>query len=235
MKNKLCEQLFYQHNPDKIIKILSPYLSDHRKSRIDAVIQHRLNSITLAIENPADINNALACVRTSEALGLSTVHIISPEHDARYINPITQCAFYWVDIVFHDTFESFLKMMKVENRIIAGAVVNAEKTVSTMPIEKPLCILIGNEKRGLSDQAKKACNILFTIPICGMIDSLNLSVAAAIALFDVTQRKRSALQNQTDLSAESAQQLRAKYYLNSVEVRLATQLLKSSHTSFHYP
>lgn len=234
MKNKSCEQLFYQYAPEQIIKTLSPYLSDHRKLRIDNVILHRLNGITLAIEHPADINNALACVRTSEALGLEAVHIISPEHDARYINPITQCAFYWVDIIFHDSLESFLKIMKNENRLIAGAVVNETKTLSTVPVEKPLCILIGNEKRGLSDQAKKACDFLFTIPICGMIDSLNLSVAAAIALFDVTQRKRSAMQKQTDFSAESAQQLRAKYYLNSVEMRLATQLLKSCDTASHY-
>lgn len=226
MKNKIAEQLFEKNDAAYIIKTLSPFITDQRKIRIESVLQYRLTSITLAIEHPADINNALACVRTCEVLGISTIHIISAEHDARFIHTITQSAFYWVDIIFHSDLSSFIAAMKRENRQIAGAVVNAQKIISDVSVSAPLCLMIGNEQRGLTDEAKSACDILFSIPMCGMIDSFNLSVAAGIALFDVTQRKRMLLKNKTDLSAPIVTHLRAKYYLNSVSARVASELLK---------
>lgn len=225
MKNKISEHLLQQYAPEQIIQALSPYLTLPRQTRIDSVIQHRLNSITLAIENPADINNALACVRTAEGLGLCAVHIISPQRDTRYIHNMTQSACYWVDIIFHDTLQAFCTIMENENRLLAGAVIDSPTQIYSLPIEKPLCILIGNEEKGLSDQAKTVCDILFSIPHCGIIDSYNLSVAAAISLFTVTQKKRSILNQDSDLSVDAAQMLRAKYYLNSVKPRLAKQLL----------
>ena len=116
--------------------------------------------------------------------------------------------------------------MKNEKRVIAGAIIHAEKKLSELKIDKPICILIGNEQRGLTHEAKNACDILFSIPMCGMVESLNLSVAAAISLFDLTQRKRMTLKNNTDLSITTEKKLRAKYYLNSVEARLAVNLFK---------
>lgn len=226
MRNTAAEKLLQKYHSKKIGETLAPYLTEQRKARIESVLQHRLNSITLAIENPADINNALAAIRTCEALGISTIHIISPEHNARYIKTITKSACYWVNIVCHQQLTNFLALMQQEKRIIAGAVLNAEKKLSDISIEKSLCILVGNEKRGLSADALSACDFLFSIPMCGMLDSLNLSVAAAISLYDTSQRKRAQLHNKTDLSEKIADDLRAAYYLNSVDIRLAAQLLQ---------
>lgn len=225
MKNHIITQLAQKNSPDNIIKALSPYLTDQRKARIESVLQHRLDGITLAIEHPADINNALAAVRTCEALGVATMHIISAQHDARHIDTITKSAFYWVNIICHKNLSDFLLVMKNEKRILAGAVINSDRKLSDVSIDISICILIGNEQRGLTAEAKNACDLLFSIPLCGMLESLNLSVAAAISLFDVTERKRVALKNKTDLSEMAAQKLRAKYYLNSVDVRLAQGLL----------
>jgi tRNA (guanosine-2'-O-)-methyltransferase len=226
MKRNASQILFDHNPPDHIIETLSPYLTDQRKARIESVISHRLDSITVAIECPADINNALAIVRTCEALGVSTIHIISAEHDARYINIITKSAFYWVTIFSHATLDDFITAMKNESRKIAGAIMSAEKNISEVKIDQSICLLLGNEHRGLSKEAKNACDFFYSIPMCGMTDSLNLSVAAAISLFDVTQRKRAQLKNHSDLSENSAQKLRAKFYLNSVSARLAIQLIR---------
>lgn len=225
MKNQIIDQLLIDHDAQKIIRLLSPYLTDQRKAKIDAVIQNRIESITLAIEHPADINNALAAVRTCEALGIATIHIISPQYHAQYISSITKSAFYWVNIIRHESLSAFLSAMKAENRIVAGAVIDADKKLGAIELQHPLCILIGNEQRGLTEEARKACDFLFSIPMCGMLESLNLSVAAAICLFDLSERKRKQLKTKTDLSTSTVEKLKAKYYLNSVESRLAIHLL----------
>lgn len=209
-----------QHGANAIIEALEPFVTDRRKARINSVLSHRLDSIHLAIECPSDINNALAAVRSSEALGVSTIHIITPESDAGSMRTVTQGAFYWTTIIFHQTLEDFLENIKKENRLLAGAIVDGPTILGEIPIENPLCLLVGNEQRGLSDEARNACDILYRIPMVGMSESLNLSVSAAISLYDITQRKRESLKQTGDLPETKKQTLKARYYMNSVNQRL---------------
>jgi tRNA (guanosine-2'-O-)-methyltransferase len=217
-----------QHGAEHVIKSLEPFILPPRQQRIHDVLDRRLNSIQLAIESPLDINNALATVRSSECLGLSRVHIISPEPDIGGIHLITQGAFYWINILLYDTLDDFLSVMRKEGRLLAGATVNATTPLSTVPIEQPLCLILGNEQTGLSAAAQAACDFCYSIPMTGMSESLNLSVAAAISLYDTTQRKRHHLNANGDLPPTEHQYLKASYYLNSVNQRLIDQTFKRS-------
>ncbi len=225
MKHKSLKNIFEKYTSTEIIDTLEPYVSEKRKQRIVAVIKNRLHSIQLAIEAPADINNALACVRTAEAFGISNVHIITPEADAKYARGITQGAIYWVDVHFYESFAIFLKHIEKQNLALAGGIMQAKNSISEVAVKTPICILIGNEQRGLSDEALAASDILFQIPMVGMSESLNLSVSAAISIFSMSSRKRNLLQQNGDLSTQQQQTLIAKYYLNSVSRRLIENLL----------
>ena|SRR3990167_3164456 len=225
MKNKSYAELLKRYDSDTIVDCLTPYITTKRKQRIDMVLDHRLHNIQLAIESPSDINNALAAVRTGEALGVDTIHLISPEGEAVAARTITQGACYWVDMVFHDSLPDFLTLMKQQNYFLAGAVITAPLSLSSVPIEKPLCIMIGNETRGLSADAQAACDMTYCIPMFGMSESLNLSVSAAISLYEMTSRKRLQLAHTTDLQPQQRRYYQAKYYLNSVESRLAEGVL----------
>lgn len=224
MKNQNHGELIKQYGSETIIRLLAPYITEKRKQRIESVLNHRLESIQLAIEAPSDINNALAAVRTCEALGISKIHLIQPEGDAIAARKVTQGAIYWVDILLHNTLHDFLAFIKKEDYLIAGGVVTAEQPLSSIPIKKPVCLLIGNEQRGLSQEAQAACDIQYRIPMCGMSESLNLSVSAAISLYDLISRKRQQ-QKLSDLKQSERLAYQAKYYLNSVEDRLITGLL----------
>lgn len=217
-----------QYDPTTIIETLEPYVTARRQQRIKSVLDSRLQSIQLAIEAPSDINNALAAVRSSEALGISTVHIIEPEGDARSARTITQGAIYWVDVIYHDSLADFLSIIQSQSIILAGGTVNATEPLSNVPVEQPLCIMMGNEQRGLSPEAEKACDIRYTIPMFGMSESLNLSVSAAISLYDTTQRKRQQLKANGDLTPSEYTRLKSKHYLRSVDQRTAATLLKTT-------
>ncbi len=220
--------LLEQFPAKTIVTELEPYLSERRKNRIAEVLTARLHSIQLAIEAPADINNALAAVRTCEALGVSKIHFIEPEGDARSARTVTQGAFYWVDMHFYSSFAAFLHANQTLQLSLAGGTVTATLPLCEVPITKPLCLLIGNEQRGLSEEAVSACDYEYTIPMLGMSESLNLSVSAAISLYDTTQRRRQFLQAKSDLTQDEKLQTQAKYYLNSVNERLAQALLRKS-------
>lgn len=219
------QQLLEKYSPEHIIERLEPYLTEQRRQRIDQVLAARLSSIQLAIEAPSDINNALAAIRTAEAMGVAAVHLINTEGDAKSIRVVTQGAFYWVDIHFYDSLDAFLDYAKQQQLCLCGGVMHADKPIGDVSVAKPICIMVGNEQRGLSDEAIAACDELYTIPMCGMSQSLNLSVSAAISLYDTTQRKRALLQQPGDLTLQQEQHARAKYYLNSINYRFSAGLL----------
>lgn len=223
---KIFNELIKKYSSETIIKRLDPYLTPNRKKRIETILASRLNSIQLAIECPSDINNALAAVRSSEAMGISTVHIIAPEGEAVHARSITQGAVHWVNIIYYENLKKFLNAMHSQNILLAGGTIDATKSLSDVPINKPICIMIGNEQRGLSDEAQAACHIKFQIPMYGMSESLNLSVSAAISLYDTTTRKRKSLKQLSDLTPQERLDQQAIYYLNSVKPRLVKGLFK---------
>ncbi len=224
MKHKSYKDIIDKHGADDVIEKLAPFVRSERKQRIDDVIAGRLNGIHLAIEAPSDINNALAAVRSAESLGVSNVHLICPEGHALAAKPITQGAFYWVSIHYYDSLDEFLTYCRNHQLAIAGGTVTATQPLSAVPVEQPLCICIGNESRGFSDEAVNACNHEYKIPMVGMSESLNLSVSAAISMYDTTQRKRALLGSNSDLTPDQQQTLQALYYLNSANPRMYPHL-----------
>ncbi len=210
----------------ELLEKIEPLLTEQRKARIDAVLNYRLSNIHLALEAPSDINNALATIRTAEALGIDTVHIIKAEGHARTAHGMTIGAVYWVNVHYHASLNAFLNWLRVQTKIfkLAGAKMDGEYALNNVPLTDPLCILLGNEHRGLSEEAIKACDFTFHIPMCGMSESLNLSVCAAISLYDITQRLRIHADN--DLTASELLERKTKFYTQSVPARVLKNLLK---------
>lgn len=224
MKYAALEKLITTHSAKSIVDTLEPYILTQRREKINQVISGRLKSIQIAIEAPADINNAFAAIRTAEALGISDVHLIAPEGTAVSAKTVTQGAVYWVNLHFYDTLSAFLHHCQQNTLTLAGGVMGATQPLADVPIDKPLCLMVGNEQRGLTEAAKTACDYHYTIPMVGMSESMNLSVSAAISLYDTSTRKRQLLNQPGDLTGTEAMTTRAKYYLNSVSERLAVQL-----------
>ena len=220
MQNQKQIQLIKQYSSKSIINKLSHFVTPERKHRIKTVLDSRLNSIHLAIEAPCDINNALATVRSCEAFGISTVHIINPEGEAGSIRRITRGACYWIKVKYHTSLDDFLLYMSSNKVQLAGGTVSASMPLNAVPVNQPICFMIGNEHRGLSNACTHALTYPYTIPMHGITESLNLSVSAAISLYDATARKRQLLQARGDLSQSEYRTAQAQYYMQSVNYRL---------------
>lgn len=226
MHKNSYQSLIKRYGAEKIIEQLQTYVSPRRRQRIEQVLQNRLLSIQVALEMPGDIHNAFAVIRSCEIFGVAKIHIIAPEKIVSGMRPISKGAMDWVDIAFYKNTPDFLEEMTRQNCRLAGALPHTPQSVSDIPLTEPVCLLLGNEHSGLSAAAKKACDEYFQIPMFGMTESLNLSVAAAISLYETTRRKRGILQNSGDLTPFSWKILQAQYYLNSVNARLVNALFR---------
>lgn len=214
-----AEQFLEEYNPSTIIDAITPFLTDQRKQRIDEVIARRLRSIQVAVEEPADAMNAIAVVRSCEVFGLMDMHLIGlPPH--KHSGRGTKLGSdQWIRVHKYDRWETFAQRPSADDFLLAGAVVEGGIPLSEVPVDRPLCLVLGNERDGLSQKAQQQCDLLYTIPMRGMGDSFNISVAAGISLYDVTERKRQA--SEGDLSEQEKARLRALYYLRSAGLRKA--------------
>jgi tRNA (guanosine-2'-O-)-methyltransferase len=233
MKYPHLNELISQANHQELKEKITPFIGETRLQKIQEVVLHRLSSLHLAIEHPSNINNAMAAIRTAESLGVYHIHIIAPEYESDVIKIITQGAFFWVKIHFYEDLDAFLSTLKhtfdwpSQMHLAGAALSDTACSLSDVPIDQPLCILVGNEQRGLTDKAKAACQYCFMIPMVGMSQSFNLSVAAAISLYDTSQRKRALLSSTCDLTLPEKECLESAYLLSSVDCRLAEHLLKT--------
>ncbi len=225
-----AEALVARHAPVHVVATLAPYLTDARRARIDEVIAARVDGVAMAIEAPSDPHNAAAVVRTAEALGALNVHVIKAEARALRAKAVTQGAYYWVKTQDHDELDEFVAQMRAEGRQLWGAAMDGPTPLARIPIDAPMCLLFGNETRGLSARARAACDGIFHVPMTGMSESLNLSVTAAITLHDVLRRRRAGGPD-GDLTDDAAAELRARYYAHSVDDRLLAALLGAEATS----
>lgn len=217
------DRIVAERGAQAIVDQLRPYLTDARVARIEQVLASRVDGVQVAIESPADAHNAAAVVRTAESLGLVGVHVVSPEHDALHKRSTTQGAHHWVQTWQHQDLEAFVEHMG-GRYVLAGAWPDAPLELEALPLDRRLCLLFGNEQRGLSPAAREVCALGFRVPMVGMTESLNLSVCAAVSLYVTLARKRAA-GPPSDLSTEARALLRARYYIHSVDARLTLAML----------
>lgn len=224
MKHHSHQKLLAHVDPQTIIEKVEPFMLETRIKRIEEVLEKRLESIHLIFESPADIHNAMAGLRSAEAFGIVHLHIIAPDNKAIHAKSISQSSIYWVKLHFYDSLDEFLQQLPNDNRCLAGAKMDGEQELSELPVDQPLYLFLGNENRGLSDEAVAACDTTYQIPMHGMVESLNLSVSASISLYDTTRRLRESLDDSHNLSEATMQSLKAQYYLNSISPKLAPKL-----------
>ncbi len=206
-------------DPDRVVETLAPYLTARRKARIEAMIEGRLMSVQVAVEAPSDPHNAAAVLRTAEALGVGTAHVVAAEGRALEARRTTQGAHHWVEVHEHPDLAALLATLREAGVTPYGADMDGAVELVQVPVDRPVCIVVGNESRGLSEAARAAMPT-FRIPMVGLSQSLNLSVSAAIAMFDLTHRRRARLGAQGDLDGPARRRLRAYAYARSVDARM---------------
>ncbi|PRP97438.1 tRNA (guanosine(18)-2'-O)-methyltransferase [Enhygromyxa salina] len=219
------DRLARHYGADAIVDGLRPYVSERRQARIEGVLEARLRSVEVAIENPYDPHNAAAVVRSAEALGAWAVHVIAASERILRARGTTKGTHHWIETRHHAGFDGFVTALAERSAergmLLAGACVDATHMLDELPTERPICLLFGNEHAGLSAEAQAACSLRFRVPIHGFAESYNLSVAAALSLYSLTQRRRAALGRAGDLDPETRALERARWYMRSVDSRHA--------------
>ena len=163
--------------------------SKARTQRMKHVISQRIRHVRCVIEAVYHRHNISAILRTCDALGIHTVHLITDSF--RATKGAARGAERWLDVVRHETPEEAISVLRADGyRIYIADLGDDSVTPEQVPIDAPVCLWFGAELVGVSAAAQEAADGVMTIPMRGFAQSLNVSVAAAIALRPVVERAR---------------------------------------------
>lgn len=165
--------------------------SPERLQKILTLLSNRQPDLTVFMDEVHKPHNLAAIVRTADAVGIGHVHAVFPE-GVRYSGHHTSSGSKrWVTTHKHDTLKSGIAEMKAQGMQVLAAHLS-DKAVDFRSIDytKPTCILVGSELVGVSDEAADLADEHVIIPMVGMVQSLNVSVATALILYEA-QRQRS--------------------------------------------
>jgi tRNA (guanosine-2'-O-)-methyltransferase len=200
----------------RVCERLGPLLLDERRARIDAAAASRLRGLRVVIENLHDPHNGAAVLRSAEAFGVQRVEVIETVERFRYSSTVTQGCEKWLDVVRHSSTAAAMIGLRSEGFAIYAAVPGASVALDDLDFSRPAAVMVGNEHDGLTAEAIAAADVRFGIPMYGLTQSLNLSVATALIVERASAMRRRALGKPSDLDDEAVLALRARFYVASV-------------------
>jgi tRNA (guanosine-2'-O-)-methyltransferase len=168
-----------------------PYVNLRRYRRFLATLAQRQPDLTVVLENVHDPFNMSAVLRTCDAVGVGTIHLLySKEEPPPIASRVSSSAQKWMDLQMHEELAETYAVLRQEGlRICATGI--AEEAIAPHEVDwtQPSAIVLGNENRGVSPQAMAQADATLFIPMRGMVQSVNITVAAAMCLHEA-QRQR---------------------------------------------
>lgn len=206
---------------EQIINYLSQYISDHKKNLIDHILNHRTRHLTLVLEDIYQSQNASAVFRTVECFGIQDVHLIENQNTYGINRRVLKGADKWLTIKHHNqpnvnNTPLCFKKLKEEGYKILATTPTASLSIQDVSIDQKIAIVMGNELHGLSEEAQEAADMKVKIPMEGFTESLNLSVSAAICIYELMTKIRSSDVN-WKLSAQEKETLKLIWYRKSIK------------------
>lgn len=177
------------------MEVLRPFVTDNKMQVFETCLAQRTRYVTMVLEDIYQPQNASAVLRSCDCFGIQDVHVIENDH-AYDINPkVVHGASKWLHIhkYFEDDFNSERCLTGLKDRgfrLVATSPRADSVPIHEFPLDRPIALMMGTEKRGLSDLAFDMADMLVTIPMVGFTESLNISVSAAICLQHLTHRLR---------------------------------------------
>lgn len=162
---------------------------DQLKQAVEALDEPAFYLILDQVQDP---HNLGACLRTADAVGAHG--IIVPKDNAASITPtvckVASGAAETVPVYQVTNLARVMRWLKEQNIWIMGAAGEAEQSVFAMKLDMPLAIVMGAEGSGMRHLTRQHCDFLVNIPMAGQVESLNVSVAAGILLYETFRQKQ---------------------------------------------
>lgn len=170
-------------------------MTPKRFTKIKTVVDKRQKYLTLVLENIHDQHNVSAILRSADAVGIDKIYLIYNSNKFPKIGRLSSAsAKKWIELYRFKEVEDCFDTLKEENyKIYCSGIDLQKKNVSLyeLNLTERVALVFGNEHTGVSEKVKTLSKKGFMIPMYGMVQSLNVSVAAAVSLYEALRQRES--------------------------------------------
>lgn len=187
-----------QVSTSDVMKTLTPFLSEERLERFENVLAGRTRHLTVVLENIFQSRNASAVMRSCDGFGIQDVHLIEDANPWVANRSVSKGTPTWLTLHRYraatDPTAACLERLRAKGYRIAVTSPHVnDHEIGNLPIDEPVALVMGTEWKGVSDRLLAEADYHVIIPMRGFAESLNISVAAAVALYELTRRIRTEL------------------------------------------
>lgn len=193
-------------------------MTPERRNKLTAVLEKRQPDLTVVLENVFDPHNISAVMRTCDAVGVQEVYIITnkiPRHKKWGARSSSSAAKWLTVYQFENAEECFAELRKKYSKILTTHLSSDAVNLYEVNMTEPIALVFGNEHSGVSDDIRALADGNFIIPQAGIIQSLNISVACAVTLYEAYRQKSLAGHyNRDNMDNAMKQELLKQWELN---------------------
>jgi tRNA (guanosine-2'-O-)-methyltransferase len=197
------------------------YMTNERINRMEAVLAKRQPTLTVVLENVHDPHNISAVMRTCDAVGIQNIYVLNsqiPKHKKWGARSSSSAAKWLTVHQFTNVDECFAALRKSYNKIYTTHLAENAVSLYELNLTESVALVFGNEHSGCSDEVIQRADGNFIIPQYGIIQSLNISVACAVSIYEASrQRAAAGMYNSQQLSGEQHQALFDYWSLNKAD------------------
>lgn len=170
-------------------------MTPERNRRLEAVLAKRQNDITVVLENVSDPHNISAVMRSCDAVGVQELYVLNtkiPRHKKWGARSSSSAAKWLTVHQFENSGDCFTALRLKYDHILTTHLTTDAVDLYSLDLTRKTALVFGNEHAGVSDEIRALADGNFIIPQQGMIQSLNISVACAVCLYEAYRQKESA-------------------------------------------
>jgi tRNA (guanosine-2'-O-)-methyltransferase len=175
-----------------LLNFLRQYVSGTKLKLFDQLIHMRTRYVTVVLEDIYQPHNASAVLRSCECFGLQDVHIVENKYHWKHSPDVDRGSSKWLNINRHygqsNNTRDCLSELKAKGFQIVATTPHATMSIDELPLGKPVALVFGTERLGVSGDVINMCDAEVKIPMYGFTGSFNVSVAAAICLHTMRRR-----------------------------------------------
>jgi tRNA (guanosine-2'-O-)-methyltransferase len=166
-------------------------VTERRTQKIEKILNFRQNDLTVVCENIHDPHNVSAILRSCDAVGVTTVHLLyTNESFPKLGKKSSASAKKWLEFRRYRDHKELRQTLKEKKMTIYATYLDTSgKSIFDVDWTEPSAIIVGNEHRGVSSEALEIADQIIFIPMFGMIESLNVSVASAVTLYEACRQR----------------------------------------------
>ena len=196
---------------------MTQFITEERRDVLRRTLSQRTHYMRIMTENMFHPQNASAIMRHCEAFGIQQIHTVEDRCKFDPSVNIVRGTQKWVDVEHHETTKEALQALKAEGyRIVATTPHRCSVTPETFDVTKgKFALVFGTEHAGISEEVIEAADEFLMIPMCGMVESLNVSASAAILIYMLSERIRQQTDN-WQLSESESLKLLTRWTMSSV-------------------